>query len=273
MDARHSLGRIYGEIVRNTDVAGVILAEHHYHDRLRMPGHWHDYSMFYLVLKGGCVDAHAGTEARCTPRTLMFHPAGTKHASDYRGTGARTFTVELRPDWMERIGAYAGGWDRSWEFRDGLPCWAAVRLYNEFRRPDAVTPLVIEGLVLELLAEATRYREDGVERGLPLWLREAREILGARFTEDASLTTLAQAVGVHPSHLAREFRRHYHCTPGDYIRRLRLEQSQRELATSDSSLAEIATAAGFSDQSHFCRTFKRHTSLTPTEYRQRWRPR
>ncbi len=272
MEARHSLGRIYGEIVRSTDVAGVILAEHHYHARLRMPSHWHDYSMFYLVLEGGCVDAHSRTEAQCTPYTLMFHPAGAKHASDYRDTGARTFTVELRPHWMERVGAYAGGWDRSQEFRGGLPCWVAVRLYNELRQPDGVTPLAIEGLVLDLLAEASRCREDSVERGLPRWLREAREILGAHFTEDISLTALARVVGVHPSHLAREFRRRFHCTPGDYVRSLRLEQAQRELRHSDMPLAEIALTAGFCDQSHFCRTFKRHTGLTPTEYRQRCPP-
>jgi AraC family transcriptional regulator len=73
---------------------------------------------------------------------------------------------------------------------------------------------------------------------------------------------------VHPTHLAREFRRHCRCPPGEYVRGLRLEQARRELATSETPLAQIAVTAGLSDHGHFCRAFKRHMGLTPTEFRQ-----
>jgi hypothetical protein len=51
MDARHSLGSIYGEMIRSSDLGGVILTEHRYHNRLHVPGHWHDYSISYLILE------------------------------------------------------------------------------------------------------------------------------------------------------------------------------------------------------------------------------
>jgi AraC-like DNA-binding protein len=78
---------------------------------------------------------------------------------------------------------------------------------------------------------------------------------------------VAESIGIHPVHLAREFRKHYHCTVGEYLRRLRIEHASRKLIESDSSLVDISEAAGFADQSHFGRTFKRLMGITPNGYR------
>ena len=94
-----------------------------------------------------------------------------------------------------------------------------------------------------------------------------KEFYIERFAEAITLDQIASTVGVHPGHLAREFRRYYRCTPGDYIRQLRVDRACRELSVGDNSLAEVALAAGFSDQSHFATAFKRHTGLTPAAYR------
>ncbi len=88
-----------------------------------------------------------------------------------------------------------------------------------------------------------------------------------RFQESISLAAVAELADVHPVSLARAFRRTYHCTVGDYVRRLRIELACQKLTGSDASLVEIALSAGFSEQSHFSRTFKRLTGLTPSEYR------
>jgi AraC-like DNA-binding protein len=43
------------------------------------------------------------------------------------------------------------------------------------------------------------------------------------------------------------------------------------LVYSEQSIAEIAAAHGFCDQSHFGREFRRETGMTPREYRSRFR--
>jgi AraC-like DNA-binding protein len=58
---------------------------------------------------------------------------------------------------------------------------------------------------------------------------------------------------------------------GEYVRTLRLEGAIRDLEESEASLAAIALANGFSDQSHFSNAFRRHTGVTPSEYRRRIR--
>ena len=98
-------------------------------------------------------------------------------------------------------------------------------------------------------------------------MQKARDFVHDRFQESISLADVADFAEVHPVSLARAFRRTYHCTVGDYVRKLRIEFACQKLTGSDASLVEIALSAGFSEQSHFSRTFKRLIGLTPSEYR------
>ena len=92
-------------------------------------------------------------------------------------------------------------------------------------------------------------------------------VLHDRFKENLELAEIAAVVGVHPVYMASMFRRHFHKTIGDYQRQLRVEFACKRLATGLMSLAEIALAAGFVDQSHFARVFKRSLGMTPGTYR------
>ena len=87
------------------------------------------------------------------------------------------------------------------------------------------------------------------------------------FREPVRIGDVASEVGVHPSSLARAFQRHYRCTPGEFVRRLRVDLAGQRLAQSEVSLAAIARETGFSDQSHFSRTFKSVTGMTPGDFR------
>jgi AraC family transcriptional regulator len=68
-------------------------------------------------------------------------------------------------------------------------------------------------------------------------------------------------------HLAREFRRAFGASVGEYVRRLRIDYACRELAATGRSVTEIAFDAGFSSHSHFTAAFRRVTGTTPTRYR------
>jgi AraC family transcriptional regulator len=81
------------------------------------------------------------------------------------------------------------------------------------------------------------------------------------------LSAIAEAAGLHPSHLAKMFRRYCHCTVSEYILRLRLQYAAAELSRTDKTLSEIALAAGFYDQSHLTHAFKLQYGLTPSAYR------
>ncbi len=64
----------------------------------------------------------------------------------------------------------------------------------------------------------------------------------------------------------RGFREQYHCTVGDYVRDLRIQNACGLMRDPEKPLLEIALSLGFADQSHFCKSFKAATGMTPTEW-------
>jgi AraC family transcriptional regulator len=201
---------------------------------------------------------------------LTVHPPGEVHANYWHGKG-HCLNVEITPARLEQIREYARCLDQPGEFRKEVPACLAGRLYEEFQQEGAST-LALEGLLLEILAEIS----DPLPRPggtLPPWLRRARELLHEQFSENLSLSDVAGAVGVHPAHLGRAFRRRFGSTPGHYVREVRVAFACSQLANTDEPLVAIALAAGFTDQSHFTNVFRESTGLTPAVYRKRRRPR
>jgi AraC family transcriptional regulator len=224
------------------------------------------------VLRGSYTEVSGGRSRACRPLSLILHPPSETHA-DFFHADSRCFNVQLEASWSARMSLHPRALDRAADFHGGPVSHLAVKLYREFRRPDELSQLVVDGLLLEILGEASR---EGAARGGPApppWLRRARELVRARFAEKLGLACVAEEVGVHPSHLAREFRRHYRSTVGEYVRHLRVEAACRLIASSQTPLSELGLAVGFFDQGHFTRTFKRLTGITPAEFRAKLRRR
>src|ERR1700679_2336246 len=51
----------------------------------------------------------------------------------------------------------------------------------------------------------------------------------------------------------RTFKASFGCTPGQYVRRMRVSRAQNLMTVSGDPLYQIATESGFADQSHFNR--------------------
>ena len=107
----------------------------------------------------------------------------------------------------------------------------------------------------------------GRERALPPWLSGVREMLQVHGMGRLTLKDLARCAGRHPVQISREFHRYFGCTIGAYVRQVRIAHAQRLLSLDGMSVAEIALACGFSDQSHFTTQFRRLTGLPPKKFR------
>jgi AraC family transcriptional regulator len=224
-------------------------------------------SFFDLVVEGACTEIVGGRTRDRSRWTLAFHPGGEAHSSHWHGPECRCFHLEIPPALIDRFRQYSPILESPALFPGGTPAWLGARVYSEFQRMDAVSPLAIEGLTLELLAESSRSASPVRERRAPGWLISVCDILHEKFSEPPPLGTIAEEAGVHPAHLARTFRQIHGCTLGDYVRKVRIEYACRCLTNPETPLAEIALAAGFSDQSHFSRVFKRQMGISPGEFR------
>lgn len=220
-----------------------------------------------MALRGVCSEIYNKNLRVYKPSVLSFLPANQIHSLAFHDTGMHSFSIEITPAFAKGVLDYLPNIDTSIHCEKGPLTLLYKRAYSEFVRMDDVAPMAIEGLVLEMLAEVSRRQTEGAVEKAPRWLRQAEDILHERFSECLTLSDISDAVGVHPVHLSRVFRKQYHCTIGDYIRRLRIDYASRQILDSRATLLEIAIAAGFSDQSHFSRIFKREMGITPTEYR------
>jgi AraC family transcriptional regulator len=198
--------------------------------------------------------------------SLHLLPAGERHENRFEK--ARVLLIKIDASAVKGWGPeYARFLAEPREISGPLSGWLAHRMVREFMSEDEAAPLAIEGVLLEMLAESARSIEEKTASSAPGWLRRVRELLQESYLEAPGLTQLAGIAGVHPVHLSREFHRHFNMTVGEFVRKRRIERASELLSKSDLSLAEIASACGFSDQSHFCALFKKHSGLTPANFR------
>jgi len=256
-----------GLVLKRRRVAAFHLSERHYSGSSQLAKHHHEVAICCIAITGSCNEAYRNRTREIKAFTVDFLPAGESHSLEFRSVGVRAFGIEVPDSSVARMRDYSVELSQSVHSRAGLASSLMMRLYREFHRSDSASLLAIEGLTLELLAEMSRERPRAQEHRLPKWLGSTKDLLQAHFAERLGLEAIAEAVGVHPVHLAREFRKHFGCTPGDYVRHLRVIYASAQLSKSNKPLAMIASDAGFTDQSHFTRVFKRITHMTPSEYR------
>jgi AraC family transcriptional regulator len=256
-----------GKVLKSLDTSGFIMTEVAYSAKSGLSEHSHENAHFCFVLQGTYTEYHYKQEVECKPFTLTFRPPGEIHQDRFHNQEVRVFTIEIPPRWTERLQQDSVYLSRSINFRGGSITRLSERIVREFHRMDTAAKLIIEGLTLEVIAETARHSAQNIEKTIPYWLKQAKALVHARFTEKLTLDQIASEAGVHPIHLASVFRKQYQCTVGEYVRALRIEYACREIAKGKTPLAIIALEAGFANQGHFSTTFKRQTGLTPSAYR------
>ncbi len=257
---------LFGKSLQSRKVAAFSLSERFYAPHFKTPEHSHDNALFCLVLKGNYTETFGRAHRECSPRTALFHASGDPHAEHFHDAGGHSFIVEIERTWMAKIRDEFGFPSITSDFRRGVLPILGAKLYREFRRFDEVSPLIVEGLMLEIAGETARRTFEKKSRK-PDWLVTVESYLRERLAEPFSLNAVAAVAGVHPVHLAQTFRKFHHSSVGAYLMRLRLDSARRELTETKKTIAEIALSHGFSDQSHFTRRFKSELGATPHEYR------
>jgi AraC family transcriptional regulator len=254
--------------IRSAMVAGFIFTEAKHPPLASLAPHAHERANLTVLLDGVFDESYSNRVESCARFSLLCRPAGEKHADRFGHKGAHNLSIEIEKPRLEAINGYSDVLGMVWQWRDERVMIIAQRICRELRMRDDAAMLALESLALELLALASR-RSGALKFHLdaPPWLRSVCDVLHDRFKEQLSVAELSDFAQVHPVYLARVFRAYYRCTPGAYLRRLRIEWAAHQLTNAELSLSDIAQDAGFYDQSHFTRAFKQATGLTPAQFR------
>lgn len=234
-----------------------------------MGTHAHQEAHFSLLISGRVESSCQGRSSLVGASTFSYTPPEVEHKTTYLDK-ANAFYIAVRKSQLDKLQTMlAMSFVEPFDLTTGPILDLGSRLYCEYRTPDASTPLVMEGLMLDLYSRLFRSKKTSEVRKPPTWLNLARDIIHAEYATSLSIEQMANRVGVHPVHLMRAFRFFYGTTLGAYARNLRLEESRRRLALEQNNvtIGEIAIDLGFSDQQHFSHTFRKHFGVTPSEYR------
>jgi AraC family transcriptional regulator len=155
-------------------------------------------------------------------------------------------------------------------------------LVHEARRAGADRNLYLESLAnvlaVHLLRHYCRWVRGGPRREppehefemgratrVPEPVQRAVRYIEAHHARDIGLRDIAEAAHYSPYHLARLFKQSMGLPPHRYLIQVRVRSAHALLSmgTGRPSLAEIAAASGFSDQSHLTRHYKRALGVTP----------
>ncbi|MGJ7903396.1 helix-turn-helix domain-containing protein [Lysobacter sp. 1R34A] len=212
---------------------GAILATHRHHAPYAA-----------LVLDGDYTESSLDGPLPCRPGTLVLHPPFHAHGDRFGRLGASAINLELPSD---RFAMAASAWQ--------------VHDLREAREVFARCPQRLP----ELLACATPQAAVAV----PDW---QGELLRAMAACDDGIGTLARRLGVSAEHASRALARTYGMSPQALRREARWRHAL-QLMAGDSSLAQVAADAGFSDQSHLHRIVVAHAGCTPARLREQIRGR
>ena len=261
---RFASGQFYGGVRLSFASHGIVVT-HRVADRQpdEVFAHTHADAHFVLISGGDYVSIAEGRPAERLP-LLVYNPPGTTHRDHFEYGRGSYFAISLEPAKAKSAGAELALPDGPIFLSEMEQFALAMRIARCCAR--RACGLTLEALCHELLGSMDR-RAQRVDRRPPSWLGQALDLLHDKCLEDLSIADVADGVDVHPVHLARSFRRHFRCSPGEFARFCRLEHATRMLTRSDRSLVEIALESGFGDQCQFSRAFSRDLGIAPGEYR------
>ena len=87
------------------------------------------------------------------------------------------------------------------------------------------------------------------------------------FAAPLNIGEVAAVAGLSQRSLSDHFRKEYHCSPGEFLIKLRVGEAASLLTRTDLDVDQIAEGTGFSDRFYLSRVFKRMTGKSPVQYR------
>jgi len=230
-----------------------------------MASHQHDDASLCLVVGGRYEERIRGRGVEHAAGHLLFCPAFEAHAQRFSVDGALKILIEPAPPALDYLGRRLALAEAPFSQSADLAVLGG-RLLRELLETDAFSPVVVQGLLFEMLGLFARGTVADSQR-MPAWLRTAKDFIEAHADAKFSLAELACALDRHPVHVAREFRRVHRQTVGEYVRELRVRRAASLLASGRRPLGEIALMCGFCDQAHLTRSFKAVFKTTPGAFR------
>lgn len=152
--------------------------------------------------------------------------------------------------------------------------YLAQQVLRETLSPGFGAGLLAESIALQIALEIVRcdrrHRPDEapLRGGLAPWqMRRLESYVREHLSDDLSLQSLAELLGMSTRHLSRVVKQDKGISVHRWVAELRFAEAQRLLAENDLSLQEISQRTAFKSAAAFSVAFRAAAGLSPSEYR------
>jgi len=98
-------------------------------------------------------------------------------------------------------------------------------------------------------------------------LNNVKDYMISNSNQAISIEELSKVACLSECHLYKLFKELYHCSPHQYLQKVRLNRAKSLLNDSNYPINEIVGMIGFENSSSFIRLFKKNFAVTPQNYR------
>ena len=236
-----------------------------YPENLVSEWHYHENAYFAFIQRGGSLERRKKENIQCRPGHLLFYNDQEGHKNEGYLRGSRNICLELQNDWFINNQIERKWMEGVFLIKEKSIQGLFLKILKEAVVNDTSSRLAIEGLLLQVYAEMIREKND--PKKFPAWIKVVHDYLHDNWNKKITVTEIAQLADVHPITLSKEFPKYFHCTFGEYLRKLRLAKSLDLLKKPSIPLDEIALDCAFYDSSHYINAFKNLYGMTPSSYR------
>ena len=135
---------------------------------------------------------------------------------------------------------------------------------NDFIRCDL--KLLLLSLLRDIGGRKKRLKTPLALHNENIIVSRALQYIAEHVYDKLTVESVSRATGVSSSHMTALFHRQMNISPGEYIRRVKLEESKGLIREGRMNFSQIATALNYSNIHHFSRQFKENFGIPPSEY-------
>jgi len=233
----------------------------------RNPPHkWDEHShdchelMYYLAGKG--IVNFPGNSLNVSASDLIYIPPGISHEgfSDltwHEEMIVVRFNIETGSEFNSFIRVRCNDVNLPWLFR---------KIYEEYSGEAQYSTQIIDNYLENIILLLKRHfsNERNINYNITAW---SIQYMIDNVNNNISVNELAQMVHMSISNFSRTFKNDVGMSPLNYFNYLKINRARELLATSRTSISDIARSLGYEDPLYFSRMFKKVTGISPSEYR------
>jgi AraC family transcriptional regulator len=260
-------GKFYGISKTQFYLNGLTIVDSQFYHYVNCPWHYHHNAHFAFTTKGNLVETHKKKQIQLSAGSLVYNHSNEPHCNSKYSDMVSALHIDIDTNWFRRYDINYAHIEGVKEIRSPVIKNVFHKLFKEVKCFDNASHLSMESMVLQSVNEMI-HTSALQKTGSPGWIFKTKDLLYDRYDQSISLQEIALEINIHPVYLCQQFPIYFHCTFGDYIRKIKIEKAvELMLRSPHLSLTRIAYACGFSDQSHFIRLFKKNIGVTPLAFR------